>query len=204
MKKIVIATNNKGKYSEIKNILKSVHGLSQVEFLSLKDFPSIPPVEEDGKTMQENSIKKAVTVSKLTNLITLADDTGLEVKALNGQPGVYSARFAGPGCTYNDNNKKLIEMMKDVPEEQRAAKFICVITIAKPTGDYYLMEGALRGIITTREQGKNGFGYDPIFLVPQYNKTLAELDFDTKNKSSHRYKAINKSKKILVELINKF
>ena len=154
--------------------------------------------------MQENSIKKAVTVSKLTNLITLADDTGLEVKALNGQPGVYSARFAGPGCTYSDNNKKLIEMMKDVPEEQRAAKFICVITIAKPTGDYYLMEGALRGIITTHEQGKNGFGYDPIFLVPQFNKTLAELDFDTKNKSSHRYKAINKSKKILVELINKF
>jgi XTP/dITP diphosphohydrolase len=205
MKKIaVIATHNKDKLIEIKSILKESKQLASVEFLSLRDFPNIPEIIEDGKTMQENAVKKALTTAKITNLITIADDTGLEVKFLNGAPGVYSARFAGPGCTYNDNNMKLLNLMKDVPTDKRDARFTCIVAIAKPNGDYFIVEGSIKGMIATEPKGKNGFGYDPLFYVPEHNKSFAELDTKTKNKISHRAKAINKSKKVLIELLAKF
>lgn len=199
MIEIVLATRNKDKVKEIKEVLKGL----KIHFLSLDDFPSAPHVQEDGKSLEENAIKKASKIAKFTDKIALADDSGLEVEALSGKPGVYSSRFAGEKASYEDNNKKLLKLLKDTPPEKRKAQFKCIIAIAKPIGEIKLTQGIRQGFITKECRGKNGFGYDPVFFIPQYRKTFAEMSIEEKNKISHRAKALQKAKKMIQSMISK-
>jgi len=197
MLEIVLATRNQDKIKEIKKILSSVLG---TKFHSLDEFPQIPKIIEDGKSLKENAIKKAKLVAKLTGKTALADDSGLEVKALNGLPGVYSSRFAGEGCTYADNNHKLLRLMKGV--SSREALFRCVIALAFPKGKVKTVEGRIKGRISHKILGRHGFGYDPVFLVPEYGKTFAQLGPKIKNRISHRAQALFKIKKVISEMVN--
>lgn len=193
--KIFLATGNKHKIDEISKILKKFN--QDLEILSIKDGISIPDVVEDGKTFEENSLKKALEISKFLNMISIADDSGLCVDALNGAPGIYSARYSESG-TDEDNNKKLIEDLKNI--EDRRAKFVCVISLAKPSGEHYSFRGEIEGKIIDEARGKDGFGYDPYFFVEEYSKTLAEI-FEIKNKISHRAKALQKLEKDLENIL---
>lgn len=193
MKELVLATGNKHKVIEIKDILKNL----PVKILSLTDFRRTPKVVEDGETLKENAAKKAREVAVYLKKWSLADDSGLEVEYLAHAPGVYSARFAGPGCTYLDNNKKLLKLMKGVPARNRKAKFRCVIALSDPKGNVQTVEGNIDGIIDGRMKGKNGFGYDPVFYISKYRKTFAQMSSDLKNKISHRSKALQKSKSLI-------
>lgn len=198
MMDIVVATKNRNKIREIKDLLKDL----PVNVLSLDDGDwQIPQIVEDGKTFRENAVKKAKIVAEITGKITLADDSGLEVDALGGQPGIYSARFAGENATDRENNLKLLNLMKDVPSDRRGAQFRCVIAIASPDGRVDVVEGVCRGDIGFSEKGGGGFGYDPIFIPAGYNKTFAELGMTTKNKISHRGKALEKAKLVLERII---
>ncbi|MFH1336831.1 MAG: XTP/dITP diphosphatase [Candidatus Zixiibacteriota bacterium] len=192
--RIVLATNNKDKIREIKRILLGL----PAEVLTLEDFPGFPKVEETGKTLEENAILKAETVFRFTQLSSLADDSGLEVEVLNGAPGVLSSRFAGEHCSYQDNNRKLLSLMKDVLPEKRGAKFVCVVAIAKGVDQITTIRGEIKGVITEEEKGGNGFGYDPVFFIPQLNRTFAQLTFEEKNKISHRAQAFTKAKEMLL------
>jgi XTP/dITP diphosphohydrolase len=194
--KIILATRNEDKVREIGHILGSL----PLALLSLKDFPGIPEIAEDGATFLENARKKALTVQELTGLASLADDSGLEVEALNGRPGIMSRRFAGPGATYADNNLKLIDQMKGIPFDSRRARFVCVAALAAPDGKVHLSEGELSGYIAESPRGEGGFGYDPLFYLPEYGKTVAELDAETKNAISHRAKAMGAMREILQTL----
>jgi len=195
---IVLATRNKDKIREIKEILEGL----KVKILTFEDFPFVPEVEEDGSTLEENAIKKAKTWSEHTGKIALADDSGLEVDYLDGQPGVYSSRFAGEKATYADNNRKLLQLLARVPEEKRGACFRCVVAISFPKGKVELLEGKIKGIITSELRGKAGFGYDPVFLILEYGKTFAELGLKIKNQISHRAQSFQKAKQYLSELIH--
>lgn len=198
--KLIIATRNKDKFREIKEILKDL--TEKIEILSLNDFPDFPKIiEEDGKTLEENAIKKAKTASEILKLPAIGEDTGLEVEYLKGAPGVYSARFAGPGCTYDDNNRKLLSLLEGVPFEKRKAKFRCVVCFSQQGKKPKIVEGAIEGFISTEPKGKNGFGYDPVFFVPEYGKTFAELPSELKNKISHRSIAFRKIKEIICEIL---
>ena len=202
--KIVLATHNRHKVEEIKNILadpSSVGAGLPIELLSLDNFPGIGEIVEDGTTLEENAKKKAKTVHEQTGLLSLADDTGLEVGALGGKPGVYSARYAGENAAYEDNNKKLLHELRGVPAEKRTAKFRCVISIIGNQIDEIAI-GEVQGKILTEARGKNGFGYDPLFIPDGYEKTYAEMDSELKNKLSHRARALEETKKILMGLIN--
>ena len=192
--KIFLATGNKHKIEEISDIFSDVEN---VEILSIKDGVEIPEVIEDGTTFEENSKKKAVEIAKFLNMITIADDSGLCVDALNGEPGVYSARYSGTGDDLK-NNEKLIENLKGV--ENRKAKFVSVITLAKPNGETFSFEGEILGEIVDNPRGNTGFGYDPHFYVEEYQKTLAQLP-ELKNKISHRAKALEKLKKELKNIL---
>ena len=192
--KIFLATGNKHKIEEISDIFSDIEN---VEILSIKDGVEIPEVIEDGTTFEENSKKKAVEIAKFLNMITIADDSGLCVDALNGEPGVYSARYSGTGDDLK-NNEKLIENLKDV--ENRKAKFVSIITLAKPNGETFSFEGEILGEIIDNPRGNTGFGYDPHFYVEEYQKTLAELP-ELKNKISHRAKALEKLKKELKNIL---
>jgi XTP/dITP diphosphohydrolase len=191
--KIVLATNNKHKIEEIKNILSD----PKLEILSLNDFKNFPKIEETGKTLEDNAILKARAIYKFSKLISLADDSGLEVDALDGAPGVLSSRFAGEHCSYKDNNIKLLSLMENIPWEKRGATFVCMVAIAKDVDDIRIVRGEVRGIITTEEKGKGGFGYDPLFYLPELDKTFAQLSFEEKNKRSHRAKAFRKAKELI-------
>jgi XTP/dITP diphosphohydrolase len=195
MLKIVLATSNKNKVKEIKNIL----GDKNFIFLSHKDFPDIKPPEETGTTFKENAIIKAKEICRLTGMICLADDSGLEVEALNGQPGVYSSRFSGKDATDKKNIEKLLSLLKNIPYEKRKARFICAIAIAYPDGKIKTVEGKCQGIIGFETKGENGFGYDPVFIYPKLNKTFAEIPEEIKNNISHRRNALEKAKKILMK-----
>lgn len=194
--KVVLATRNAGKVREIMDIL-APHGF---EVSSLRDFPEIGEIIEDGATFKENAMIKATTVAAHTGLIALADDSGLEVDALDGAPGVHSSRFAGEGKDDQANNLKLLEQLSDIPAEQRAARFKCVIAIAEIDGWVHLAEGSCEGIIINEPRGEGGFGYDPLFYVPEYDKTFAELDPAVKNKISHRARALEGAVDILSDL----
>ena len=196
MKELVLATGNRHKVEEIRHILKSL----PVIIRDLSEFDPVPEIIEDGETLRENAIKKARTVALALKAWALADDTGLEVDFLHGKPGVYSARWAGPGCSYADNNRKLLVSLKGVPRKKRKARFSCVIAVANPRGKAWTVEGSVSGIITEKPRGKNGFGYDPLFLVPACNKTFAELGADVKNGISHRARALRKAKRLIREL----
>lgn len=192
--KIFLATANKHKIDEISDIFS---GIENIEILSIKDGIEIPEVIEDGKTFEDNSKKKAVEISKFLNMITIADDSGLCVDALNGEPGVYSARYSGTGDDLK-NNEKLVENLKGI--ENRNAKFVSVITLAKPNGETYSFRGEINGKIVDTPRGNTGFGYDPHFYVEEYQKTLAELP-ELKNKISHRAKALEKLKEELKNIL---
>ena len=192
--KIFLATGNKHKIEEISDIFSDIEN---VEILSIKDGVEIPEVIEDGTTFEENSKKKAVEIAKFLNMITIADDSGLCVDALNGEPGVYSARYSGTGDDLK-NNEKLIENLKGV--ENRKAKFVSVITLAKPNGETFSFEGEILGEIVDNPRGNTGFGYDPHFYVEEYQKTLAQLP-ELKNKISHRAKALEKLRKKLKNIL---
>ena len=192
--KIFLATGNKHKIKEIEKIFK----MDNVEILSINDGIEIPEVEEDGTTFEENSKKKALEIAKFTNMITIADDSGLCVDALNGAPGVYSARYAGEHGNDLDNNKKLVKELQGI--ENRKARFVAVITLAKPTGETYSFRGEVEGEIIDNPQGTEGFGYDPHFFMKEYGKTLAEIP-EIKNKISHRAKALEKLKENIDKIL---
>ncbi len=195
---VVLATRNEDKIKEIKKVLNGL----PIKFYILKSFSWLPKINEDGKTLKENAIKKARTVASLTGKIALADDSGLEVKTLNGDPGVYSSRFAGEGCSYADNNRKLLKLMKNINEKKRNALFRCIIALAFPNGEIKTVEGKIKGSISKRILGRYGFGYDPVFLVPGYGKTFAQLGPKIKNRISHRAQALQKIRKVISEIVN--
>jgi len=189
----VVATGNRHKVEEIRAILADL----PVTIRSLAEFPGAPDVVEDGTTYRENALKKARSAARFTGKPVLADDTGLEVDALNGQPGLYAARFAGEGCTYQDNVRKMLRLMDGVPPERRGARFVCVIALVSPGGREQVVEGELRGRITESQAGSGGFGYDPVFFVPEAGRTLAELTADEKNRVSHRRRALDRARTII-------
>ena len=195
--KIVLATNNIHKIKEIKKILNH----PKLEILTLNDFSNFPKINETGKTLEENAILKASTVYNFTKMISLADDSGLEVDYLNGAPGVISARFAGKGCSFKDNNLKLLKLLRDVPKSKRKATFRCVVAIAFNKNKVELVEGKIRGVIAEKEIGKNGFGYDPVFYIAKLKKTFAQLNSKQKNQISHRGQAFKKTLKVLLKEI---
>ena len=201
--KILVATTNPGKIAELRAMLDF-----DVEFLNLSDFPKIEEIKEDGQTFIENARKKAIGYAKATNLWTIADDSGLVVDALSGEPGVKSARFSGEKSINDDgtlidhrNIAKVLELLKGVPKEKRTARFFCCLCLASPEEILIETEGTLKGLITNKEIGKNGFGYDPIFFVPHLNKTVAQLTAEEKNAISHRGNAIRKFKPLLEKLL---
>ena len=198
MKEIVVATKNRDKVKEIKKILKDLN----VKILALDSFRNIPKVVESGKTFEENASKKARIISRFTHRLTIADDSGLEVAALDGRPGVKSARFAGRQQNYGKNNAKLLKMLKGVPSSGRKARFICVISIARGGKVLEIVKGTCSGRIGFEPRGKTGFGYDPVFLSPKYGKTFAELGPKIKNRISHRYRALNKAKAAIKRLLD--
>ena len=193
MNSIVVATRNENKVKEIKEILKDMP--FEISYLNELDIDA--EVVEDGNTFEENAYKKAYEIMKITNLPTLADDSGLEVDALNGEPGVHSARFAGNHGDYRKNNEKLLELIKDIPDEKRGARFVTVIVLLYPDGRKLVARGEIRGYISRAERGGNGFGYDPLFVVPQYNLCFAQLQNNIKNDISHRGKALRELKRLL-------
>ncbi len=198
-KVLLIATSNKGKIKEISEVLKDF----PISIKTLEDFSGIPSPEETGKTFFENAYLKAKYWAEKTGLMCLADDSGLEVDALNKAPGIYSARFAGENATDEENNRKLLELLQGIPLEKRTARFVCVIVVYHPSGKYITTEGIWEGLIGFEMRGSYGFGYDPLFLVPEYNyqKTSAELLLEEKNKLSHRGKALAKLKEIFSDFL---
>ena len=190
---IVLATHNKDKFKELYSCLKSLN----VELLSLDQFPEIKEIIEDGKTLKENALIKARTVNQLTLLPAIADDTGLEVDALKGKPGIYTARYAGENCSYSDNVNKMLLEMKNIPMENRTATFRTVMAYVDKNMEL-TNEGFVKGIIFDKIKGLGGFGYDPIFYVLEKNKTFAEMNIEEKNLVSHRSRAIMALKADLV------
>jgi XTP/dITP diphosphohydrolase len=195
--KLVIASNNTNKIREIRNKFADIEGL---ELVPLNDFPNSPEVIEDGNSFRENAHKKAVEIANYTGYPSMSDDSGLVVDALNGRPGIFSARYGGPSASDADRNRMIIDEMRNVSANQRTARFICVIAIAFPDGRSFFAEGACEGTITEIAKGANGFGYDPIFYLPGLGKTMAELNLDEKNRISHRAQALEAAKNLLLEL----
>jgi len=193
---VIVATRNQGKIREIRNALKGV-GL---RIYSLSDFPDIPEIEEDGKSFAENALKKARFYSKYFGKLTIADDSGLEVDGLKGLPGIYSARYAGEMVSSQENNQKLLREMQGLPISKRGARFKCFIAVVSQDGEEAIAEGSCKGTIGFKEKGRKGFGYDPLFILPKYGKTMAQLSLEEKNAISHRGKALRKIRKIIKAL----
>lgn len=196
MSRIIFATGNAGKMKEIREILADMN----MEILSMKEAGISADINEDGTTFEENAVIKAKTIAKLTKDIVLADDSGLEVDYLNKEPGIYSARYMGEDTSYRIKNQNLIQRLEGVPEEKRTARFVCAIAAVLPDGREQLAEGVIEGRIGYEEKGENGFGYDPIFYVPEFGCTSAEMDAEQKNAASHRGKALEKMKEQLLAL----
>jgi XTP/dITP diphosphohydrolase len=194
--RLVVATSNPGKAREIAEILAGL----PIEVLSLSDYPAIPEVEESGSTFEENALIKALHAAQYTGEAVLADDSGLEVDALDGKPGIHSSRFAGPGATDAQKNELLLQMLADVPDDKRTARFRCVAALVAPSGDYWTFDGACEGRIIHESRGSNGFGYDPLFYVPDYDMTMAELPAEVKNRISHRAKAMAEARVAIGDL----
>lgn len=186
MRKFVVATKNKGKLKEIAEILK---GLSY-EVVSMEDVGVSNDIEEYGSTFEENALIKAREVAALTGEMVMADDSGLEVDYLNGAPGIYSARYAGEGATDTDRNQKLLGELENVPQEKRTARFVSAIAVVFPDGRNFIVRGTCDGIIGLEPWGDHGFGYDPLFFMPEYGMTVAEMEPALKNKVSHRANAL--------------
>ncbi len=197
MRELLIASSNSGKIEEIKKIITNL----SFSITGMGNYPELKKVKEDGDSFIANAFKKARQRADETGLLTLADDSGLEVEYLEGKPGIYSARFAGPDASDKDNNKKLLRLLKGVPPRKRRARFKCVIAIVDPLfKKEFTVDGICEGRILKKPQGSNGFGYDPLFFIPQFGKTMAELTMTEKNKISHRAKALAKARDILVSI----
>ena len=193
MKKLVFATGNQNKLREIKAILADM----DVDVVSMKDAGVDVDIVEDGKTFEENALIKARAVAKASGELALADDSGLEVDALNGEPGIYSARYMGEDTSYDIKNMNIIERLEGVPDEKRTARFVCAMAAVFPDGTEKTFVRAMEGRIGYKIAGENGFGYDPIFFLPEYGKTSAEISPEEKNAISHRGQAVRK----MVELL---
>jgi XTP/dITP diphosphohydrolase len=193
IRELVLATRNRHKGEELAALL----GDLGITIRTLDEFPDAPEVVEDGDTCEANAVKKARAIAEFTGLPAVADDTGLEVDALGGRPGIYAARYAGEGATYEDNCRKLLRELAGVPRERRTARFLTVAAIALPLDGVRVAQGALDGVIAEEAIGTLGFGYDPVFLIPELGKTLAQLSADQKNTISHRAKAFFKMREIL-------
>ncbi|MFZ2089028.1 MAG: XTP/dITP diphosphatase [Desulfobaccales bacterium] len=196
---LVMASQNPGKVREMAALLESLG----VRLLSLADFPELPDIPEEGATFAENALFKAKMVARLTGLAALADDSGLEVLALGGRPGVFSARYAQDRTgeqkpTDEDNWRKLLDELQGVPQDERQARFVCEIALVFPDGRVITSQGELTGMITLGPRGNKGFGYDPVFYVPAYEATVAELDLMVKNRISHRGRALKKLREMLL------
>lgn len=196
-REIIIATHNPGKLREMQALLAPLG----FKILSLKDFPEAPNVLEDGATFAENAAIKAKTVAQMTGRPAIADDSGLVVKALGGRPGVFTSRFAGEKTPDRKKCQRLLQEMAGIPEEQREAAFVCAIAVALPEGEVKMVEGECQGRISFSPRGENGFGFDPIFFVPELGKTMAELEPEVKNQVSHRGRALQKLKLILPQFL---
>ena len=195
---LVLATNNRDKIREIKHLLEEL----PVTILTADDFLEFPDPEETGATLVENALLKARAIAEFTELAALADDSGLEVDALNGAPGVYSSRYAGENVSYKDNYTKLLREMAGVPQDKRTARFRCVMAIVWEDGTIDTVEGVAEGMITTNVQGEQGFGYDPVFFYPPLNKRFSEMTLDEKNQVSHRGKALQAARELIVRRLN--
>ena len=192
-KKIIFATSNEGKMKEVRSILEDLG----MEVLSMKEAGIQVDVVEDGTTFEENAVIKAAEIAKACGEIVLADDSGLEIDFLNKEPGIYSARYMGEDTSYAIKNQNLIDRLEGVEDEKRTARFVCAIAAAFPDGTVEVTRGTIEGRIGYEEKGANGFGYDPIFYVPEYGCTTAELSLDQKNEASHRGKALRLMKEII-------
>lgn len=197
MKELVVATKNQGKLREIRGLLADL----DVQVTSLADYPGAPDIVEDGDSFAANALIKARIISAYTGKLTMGEDSGLEVEALDNRPGIYSARYAGTDASDDDNNRKLLEDLSAVPEEKRGARYRCCIALVE--GDQVIAEvaGQCPGRITTAARGSNGFGYDPYFLIPEYGKTFGELDPAIKARISHRAAALKALRDILCETL---
>ena len=194
MKRIIFATPKEGKMKEIRLIMED----SGYEVVSLKEAGISADIVEDGTTFEENAVIKASAIAKLTGELAMADDSGLEVDYMDKAPGIYSARFLGEDTDYDIKNNYILDKLKDVPLEQRSARFVCAIALAKPDGSAVTKRATIEGYIGYEIRGENGFGYDPIFMVPEFDKTTAELSIEEKNKISHRAKALMAMKEELL------
>jgi XTP/dITP diphosphohydrolase len=197
--KIVFASGNEGKVKEIREMLEGMG----IELVSLTDYTGVPEIVEDGKTFLENALKKAKVISEFTDETVLADDSGLQVDVLGGEPGIYSARYAGEKATDDDNINLLLARLKNIPQEKRTAFFCCALVLYRTNGSYDCFESKWQGLIIDDRRGNNGFGYDPVFFLPELNKTAAELPPEIKNKVSHRGQAFAKLKNTLRERLKK-
>lgn len=196
---LVLATNNKDKIREIKQLLDDL----PVTIMTSEDFLDFPDPEETGETLKENAVLKARAIAEFCGMAALADDSGLEVDALDGAPGVYSSRYAGENVTYQDNNEKLLRELSGVPTEKRTARFRCVIAIAWDKDDVETVDGASEGVIAEDIIGCKGFGYDPVFIYPPANKRFSEMTLEEKNKISHRGLALQTAVKLLIKRLNR-
>lgn len=194
MKRIIFATSNEGKMKEIRLIMKD----SGYEVVSLKEAGISADIEENGTTFEENAVIKASAIAKLTGELAMADDSGLEVDYMDKAPGIYSARFLGEDTSYDIKNNYILNKLEGVPVPQRSARFVCAIALAKPDGTSITKRATIEGYIGFEIRGENGFGYDPIFMVPEFDKTTAELSIEEKNKISHRAKALMAMKEELL------
>jgi XTP/dITP diphosphohydrolase len=196
IRELVLATRNRHKVEELVALL----GDLGITIHTLDEFPDAPDVVEDGDTCEANAVKKARAIAEFTGLPAVADDTGLEVDALGGRPGVYAARYAGKDASYEDNCRKLLRELMGVPRKQRTARFLTVAAIALPSDGIRVAQGILDGMIAEEARGTRGFGYDPVFLIPELGKTLAQLSAGQKNTISHRAKAFTLAKDLLREM----
>ncbi|MCX5850336.1 MAG: XTP/dITP diphosphatase [Deltaproteobacteria bacterium] len=193
--KIVFASSNEGKVKEIKEMLEG----TGIELVSLKDYTDVPEIVENGNTFLENALKKAKIISGFTNETVLADDSGLKVDILGGEPGIYSARYAGEKATDEDNIDLLLAKLKNIPQGKRTAFFCCALVLYRTDGSFDCFESKWKGLIIDDRRGDNGFGYDPVFFVPELKRTAAQLPPEIKNKVSHRGQAFTQFKKALGE-----
>ncbi len=199
MIQLVVATRNKKKLSEIREILKGIN----LDLLCIDNYKNAPQVLENGKSFKENAAKKAVKLARFTGKLCLGEDSGLCVDALDGAPGIYSARFSGRDKSDLKNNLKLLRLLKDLPLNKRKARYVCAVALADKSGLLGVVEGFCSGLIALESKGSAGFGYDPLFYIPKYKKTFAQLGEKIKHKMSHRYYALKKSRRIIEKYIEK-
>jgi XTP/dITP diphosphohydrolase len=196
---LVVASRNKKKVREIKDILKGLN----LRITSLRDYSKAPYVNENGKTFKDNAVKKATRISRFTGKLTLGEDSGLEVAALGGEPGVHSSRFSGRDKSDSKNNLKLLRLIQGLPLGKRKARYVCAVALADSDGLINVVQGTCSGLIAYQMRGTSGFGYDPLFVIPKYKKTFAQLGPRIKHGMSHRFRALSKAKGIILDRIKK-